>query len=364
MHPILAQRSRLGLYLAGWVPIAGLLAYLLALSGNLTWRQAFVLAFPLALEYAFLCLSAWYLCRIFPLEQTGFLRLLGVYIIGGILSASLWILIGKGQVLLLARNAWLGEISGLYATKIPLLFGVGVLLFFLAVAVHYLLAAFEATRASEKRALELRVLAREFELKALRAQIDPHFLFNSLNSISALSSSDPAGARKMCLLLADFLRKTLNLGREESIPFSEELSLATNYLAIEQVRLGSRLKVEKDIEEESEDCQVPPLLLQPLIENAVHHGIAQILEPGVVRIQAKCRLGRLEIAIENPFDPDQPPGERNGLGMENVRKRLSTLYGTQARAEFSKNRDHFAARLSLPEVRAVRAAHNEENFAR
>lgn len=112
---------------------------------------------------------------------------------------------GQVWTLLLIRFPGFTGLDTRYAAEIPLLFGAGILLFLLAVAVHYLLSTFETAREAERRALELKVLAREAELKALKAQIDPHFLFNSLNSVSALISSDPAGARRMCVLLAEFL---------------------------------------------------------------------------------------------------------------------------------------------------------------
>src|SRR4029434_5547523 len=129
----------------------------------------------------------------------------------------------------------------------PMLFIFGVVLFVIAVAFNYLLITFEVSRKAESRALELQVLAREAELKALRDQIDPHFLFNSLNSINALIMTDPAAARKMCVLLADFLRGSLKLGGEERITLLEEMRLAECYLDIERVRFGARLQVERHI---------------------------------------------------------------------------------------------------------------------
>jgi LytS/YehU family sensor histidine kinase len=113
------------------------------------------------------------------------------------------------------------------------------------------------------------VAARDAELKALKAQINPHFLFNSLNSISALAGIDAARAREMCVRLSDFLRSSLSVGEREAVPLSEELALAHNYLGVEQVRFGGRLRVEQQIAPECESALVPPLLLQPLVENAV-----------------------------------------------------------------------------------------------
>ena len=131
------------------------------------------------------------------------------------------------------------------------------LVYLLAGAVHYALLAMDASRRAEHRALELQVHAREAELKALRAQIDPHFLFNSLHSISALTGSDPAGARRMALLLGDFLRDSLRVGRHQRIALAEELRLLEQFLEIERVRFGDRLRAAWDIQDDSRSCQVP-----------------------------------------------------------------------------------------------------------
>jgi LytS/YehU family sensor histidine kinase len=217
--------------------------------------------------------------------------------------------------------------------------------------VSYLAAAFEASRDAERRGLQLQVQAREAELRALRAQIDPHFLFNSLQSISALTTADPAAARRMCLLLADFLRDTLALGARERIPLSSEIGLAARFLAIEQVRFGRRLSVETDVTA-VDDCLVPPLLLQPLVENAVTHGIAHVLDGGVVKIGARRGAATVSVSIENPCDPDRPAGRGTGLGLRNVRARLRSVYGTDAALRTEETNERYTARLELPLERA------------
>src|SRR6185436_2752695 len=155
-------------------------------------------------------------------------------------------------------------LAALYEAHVPALLTGGASLYALAVAFHYSLLAGEATRRAERQALELAVLAREAEVKALKAQVHPHFLFNSLNSISALVASDPARAREMCILLAEYFRSTLALGEKASVSLDEELQVARTYLAIEGQRFGPRLKVEELLDDEARACSLPPLLLQPL----------------------------------------------------------------------------------------------------
>jgi LytS/YehU family sensor histidine kinase len=229
-----------------------------------------------------------------------------------------------------------------------MLFAVGVLLYLLAGAVHYALLAMDASRRAEHRALELQVHAREAELKALRAQIDPHFLFNSLHSISALTGSDPAAARRMALLLGDFLRDSLRVGRHQRIPLAEELRLLEQFLEIERVRFGDRLRAAWDIQDDSRSCQVPPLLLQPLVENAVTHGIAHLIEGGTVAVRAQRKGGRLYVTIENPCDPDRPKRRGAGVGLENVRRRLDTAFGSDAAAHSAERDGAFKVDLVMP----------------
>jgi two-component system sensor histidine kinase AlgZ len=214
-----------------------------------------------------------------------------------------------------------------------IVFVIGVLLYLLSTGLHYALLTAEASREAERRAAEARTLAREAELQSLRFQLNPHFLFNSLHSISALATIDGARARDMCLRLAGFLRSSLGLGNRESIPMREEVELARNYLEVEQVRFGNRLRVEAEIEPGCEECAAPPLLLQPLVENAVKHGIAGLVEGGAIRMAARREAGKVTISVENEFDADAPPRGSLGMGLEHVRRRLQVRYGAEASFE-------------------------------
>src|SRR5258706_2343880 len=238
--------------------------------------------------------------------------------------------IGLVFVASLSKTSAFHGLGRRFSPQAPILFGAGSLLYSLSVASQYVILSLEAAREAEARVLETSIQARDAELKALKAQINPHFLFNSLNSISALTSIDPSRARDMCVLLGDFLRLTLGLGEKTSVRFSEELDLLQKYMAIEKVRFGSRLTMLEEIEEDSKSCLLPPLLLQPLVENAVKHGIAALPEGGQVRLAAQRQNGRLAILVENSWDPDSPPRRSGGLGLKNVQRRLEARYGKDA----------------------------------
>ena len=347
MHPILALPGRLGAYIAIWLPLGALLAALLALQGFLGWIDALVVAVPLSVSYGFLCLSAWYVTGGSPVDRVGAARVGVTAVVASFLSAAIWLLVARGWFALIGSLGRVGDVPTSFRAAAPTFFGFGFLLYLLAMAVSYLAAAFAVSRDAERRGLELQVLAREAELRALRAQIDPHFLFNSLQSISALTTADPPAARRMCLLLADFLRDTLALGARERIPLSSELLMARRFLAVEQVRFGDRLQV--DIAPgDAETCEVPPLLLQPLVENAVTHGVAHLVEGGTVRIRAERRVASLVVTVDNPCDADRPAGRGTGLGLRNVRARLESLYGNDALLRTDEADGRFVVRLEMP----------------
>jgi LytS/YehU family sensor histidine kinase len=152
----------------------------------------------------------------------------------------------------------------------------------------------------------------------------------------------------MCWLMAGFFRKSLALGRRASIPLAEEIYLAETFLAIEEVRFGERLRSSFEVDEDALTLAVPPLVLQPLVENAVHHGIAHLLEGGTVRLTARRREGRLEIEVDNPCDPERPPSRGAGVGLANVRERLAALYAHRAAVELEGGAERYRVRLLLP----------------
>jgi signal transduction histidine kinase len=349
MHPILARGARLALYLGLWVLVGVLLAGLLANQSGLSWQASVGIALPLATAYSFVCLSAWYVARGLPLATSGITRIAATAVTASVVSSAGWVLIGRGWVAFVTRRAMVDDPASFAGTLRPTLFGFGVLLYLLSIAVSYVLAAVEASQEAERRGLQAQVLAREAELRSLRAQIDPHFLFNSLHSISALTSVDPQAARRMCLLLADFLRDTLALGAEPWITVAREFQLVQRFLEIEHVRFGSRLAIALDAGNAA-DCRIAPLLLQPLVENAVTHGIAHVLEGGTITLAATREGSSLRILVENPCDADRPRGSGTGVGLANVRSRLRALHGVDAWLEAEEAGGVWRARLTMPAV--------------
>lgn len=347
------------LYLLAWLML-GLLMAALLVAGGAGWGTSLLFAVPLALLYAYATgFSAYYVCRAYPLGRRPAVAIGAGIAITAACAAGLWCAIG------VAWNSLLGALAPdapplvLNAAVLASMFGLGMLLYGLAAAVNYLGIESERVRQLETQRLEMKLTARDAELRMLRTQVDPHFLFNSLNSISALTAFDPARARAMTLELAGFFRHTLGLQADRQVRLDDELDLVRRFIAIEQVRFGERLRFETDIDAGAGACLLPPLLLQPLVENAVKHGIGQMLDAGTVRIEARRSGSILRIRVENDVDTDAScdPGRGIGLGLDNVRERLVAAYAHEAGVHALRTAACFTVDLTLPAVTAAQPAH-------
>jgi hypothetical protein len=336
------QNARRGFWLA-WIPATIALWVALALVGGRGLLETGPWVLALCLAYAWLCHSARYLCRAIPLRREALSRWLLTHGLVALLASALWV--GLAWVL---DEGWTVPLVSWLRTGL-VLFGSGVLLYLVAVAYHYLLLALEQTRQAELAAHQSALLQRDAEVRALRAQLNPHFLFNSLTALASLLDRDPGRAREMCLTLADFLRSALAHGGQAEVSLGQELDLLHQYLAIEKIRFGDRLRSEEQIPEECRAARLPPLLLQPLIENAVKHGISQLVDGGWVRVEARREQGGLALEVSNRFDPEAAPARTSGLGLKLTAQRLTAFAGERARLKVSAQGDRFVAALWLPD---------------
>jgi len=339
MHPVFRTKNGFLFYLAPWAPVGVMLALMITAAGRMRFAESVAIAVPATFALACICLAPWYVCRALPLRTTPGWKIWTYQIVGAMWATTLVMLIAYAAAV--GLNRIIPATSVHFHSVAPVLAGMVDLIYLLAIALYYVIIAIDSSRQAE-------LLSRESELKALKAQVNPHFLFNSLNSISALTTTDPAKAREMCVRLSDFLRASLRLGERAGIPFGEELALTRSYLDVEQVRFGSRLRISQDFDPVCAAVEVPPLLVQPLVENAIKHGIATLTEGGEIAIVSKRLRDRMSIMIENPFDPEAPAIRRNGFGLASVRKRLQARYGQAARLDVHVEQNRYRAVLSVP----------------
>jgi two-component sensor histidine kinase len=342
-HP--KQRNRrfwleTAIIFAAWTVFGLLLANQSYIQATLSGRQMPVMTAlrPGLLEaflWALTTLVIFWLARRFPLERGRVLRGIAVHLVSAVLIA-------------LARSGVM-VVLGWYVPWVrPRTFGPqfwgtssqNVLYYALLLGIAHLVLYYRRYRERELAAEQLARGLTEARLQALKMQLQPHFLFNTLNAISALIPADAKPARRMVARLGDLLRTTLEHEATQEVTLREELAFLEPYLEIEQARLEDRLTVVMNIAPETLDARVPHLILQPLVENAVRHGIASRIEPGTVEISASRGPdgGFLQLEIRDDgrgADPnevrDHALGTRRGVGLTNIRSRLEQLYGGQHR---------------------------------
>jgi LytS/YehU family sensor histidine kinase len=202
---------------------------------------------------------------------------------------------------------------------------------------------------NEQRKSAAEKLAKDAELYKLQQQLQPHFLFNSLNSVSALAGTQPELARKMIHQLSDFLRGTLKKDDHQWVTLKEELQHLQLYLDIEKVRFSHRLHTEITVDEESTTCKLPAMLLQPIVENAIKFGLYDTIETITIRVKAVSLNNYLVITVENPFDNDTSPTGGTGFGLTSIRRRLYLLFARNDLLETNSTANIFTTTVKLPQ---------------
>ena len=208
-----------------------------------------------------------------------------------------------------------------------------------------------AARVESLRRQEMNRLVSQAELRALQSQINPHFLFNALNALYGAIPREAAGARRMVLNLAEIFRYSLQSDKA-FVPLAQEMQIVRAYLELEQCRLASRLDVQIEVDDAALQIPIPALSIQPLVENAVKHGVALRVEPGYVRIKAQCRNGELRISVENSASGRATEAPVTGVGLQNVRRRLEICYGAGADLRFSPGLACTTVEIRVPLARA------------
>ena len=312
------------------------------------WINALVFALPMCLVFGFIVPSAFYVCRSLPYDQRQFYRVFFVYSATSLMAGMTWLFICLSWNNFLA---WSSETSMAISRQMAISFWLlGAASYLFALLANDALLAMRQIHIAKQREQELVLLAREAELQMLRTQINPHFLFNSLNSISALTTISAEEARRMTITLADFFRYTLTLSDKKFVSLVDEIQLCQYFLDIEKIRFGEKLQVEFFVEENIHSALLPPMLLQPLLENAIKHGIRNLANGGTIRCQIRANAGWLHIAMHNPIDSDLTTNKESGsgTGLKNIQSRLVRHYGEKYRFDVSKKEHTFDIQIGLP----------------
>ena len=345
-HPVLTNKLRLIIWWLVWL--------IITLGQSLLYYYAYgeftTTAIPDGLSslviYSGIGLSLWYPFRYFNASGSKNLVIAANLILSGAISVSLWILITRYLTIVFLPND--NDYMLYWHSTFPYRIGTGLFIYGLIVLAYYLFVSLH--NLSEKNAREARLesLVKETELKMLRSQINPHFLFNSLNSVSSLTITDPDGAREMVIKLSEFMRYALSKKDEQPVSLRSELENLRLYLDIEKVRFGDRLSTQEVIEEKCLDIKMPVMLLQPLYENAIKHGVYESTEIVNIKTNVTCRDNILEIIISNNYDLTPSAKKGTGTGLLNVSRRLNLFYGNRASIKTTKEDGIYSVSLFIP----------------
>ena len=346
-----------------WGALVLLFAAPLALTSHVSWREAVSFGASFwALWLLFLPAVAWLSFR-FPIERRRLLRNVGLHLLACLL------LVGTNRATFRAvdrifppgqRSEAPGQSPDLKTARpesgrvrhnqvgppnaLGVFFGLraalDVLVYWSLVGVCQAITNFRSSQERERRAAELEARLTSAKLQALRMQINPHFLFNTLNSIAALVYVNPRAADEMLGDLSELLRRSLDSMEEQEVPLAQELEFIGAYISIEQKRFGERLRVEQSVPDELRKALVPALILQPLVENAIRHGIEPRRGPGLISIEAKQEDNHLHLIVRDNGrglpGADLNGSARHGVGLANTRARLQGLYGQDQSFSFGR----------------------------
>jgi LytS/YehU family sensor histidine kinase len=335
-------------YAAAWVAASGLWALASATSARLSPLET--------LPYGFLAMGTAAVAGVVVWHFTGRLPWRSrrmTFFAGHAIALSLYALAYTVALVIpdLVRGELTAAVNGVRQS--PVLFWnvlMGCWLYLMIAGVSYAIRNERARDRDAAAAAEAKLLAEQAQLAALRAQLNPHFLFNALHTVSALIPQEPAGADRAIERLGELLRYAM--ADDELVPFSSEWTFVRDYLAFEQLRLGDRLRVSDHLDPAAADRLVPPLLLQPIVENAVRHGVASRPEGGCIHVEARIDgdIMIVRVADDGPGDRRRDGG-RQGLGLVSVSRRLAAVFGPRAdlRIDNSGPGGGYTVSLTIPE---------------
>ncbi len=348
MYPYIKSAKQLLIVGLLWSPLCFWLIYLLTSMTDVKLWEAAVWAVPPMIVELFICLATWYLCRITIVGQWSLVKTVVLHMTAAAVLVGIWLLLiatyNGALTIIFKRVLW----RDLYPEALPVFLAVGLSLYFISILAHYLVLVVEKQRKAEREALRQQLLTSEAELKAVKATIHPHFLFNCLNLLGPLLDRSKEKARAVISQLSDFLLYSLRYGKQEIVTLKDEVEHIEDYLGIESVRLGERLTLEWNIDEAALSYPIPPLTLLPLVENSIKHGINQCLQGGTLSVSIYRKEGWTRIEISNPYEKPGKPIKGEGLGLKTIEQRISIHYNNRARVTKRKTGETFTVILDLP----------------
>jgi len=346
LNPITKNRNYIFAYIAIWITIFLIHTFIINFFYGVDSVISIADSAVFNTLFALIGLNLWYVIRFNLKETPNIFDLLFNHLIVAVLSISVWITVSYFTLVYIFPDA--NSYREFLNESLPWRVITGIFYYLLFIMYYYVMLYYEDLQEKLKVEAELQTLVNEAELTALKSQINPHFLFNSLNSISSLTITNPDKAQDMVIKLSDFLRYTLSHDKEEKTSLEEEFNNLHRYLDIEKIRFGHRLNFSTNIPEECNNHLIPNMILQPLLENAIKHGVYNSTEEVLVEMTCMHDNENVTIEIRNEYDPESVKKKGEGIGLRNIRKRLQIIYKRNDLLVVSADKLIFTATLKLP----------------
>ena len=346
-HPLVSELRIFKLYAVVWLIVCAVHASINVIIYKLPYELAVIESLTFNVLMFFLGLSVWFPV-VYSDRSQGRLYTISQIVFVGAVIVFIWLFLGYHFLKLIFSDELIAELFNRNA--IIMRATVGGLIFMIFVMIYYMLIFYNELEEKNRQHEAVNRLLRETELNALKSQLNPHFLFNSLNSVSALTITDPDSAREMINKLSEFMRYSLKKNEDALLPLRDEMKNIARYLDIEKVRFGDRLLCESEIPQNCKDRLVPVLILQPIFENAIKHGVYESIQP--VNIRTFCRLedDLLEISVINNYEEDSVKRKGAGVGLDNVRNRLQLIYNRSDLLTINRENHYFEVILRIPQM--------------
>jgi len=347
-HPITGNRRSVLIYSLVWLMVAATQGLLYLYVFNFSLPVVVTDALFSSLLFGFMGLLAWYPTRYIPFHRQSPFYSISAHVVAGVVVMGSWLLLSIGvlSAIFSTQEEYIEFLNQTVAWRAML----GGLIYLVLVLIYYLVSNNQKLQERAQQEERLKGMVRDAELNMLKSQINPHFLFNSLNSISSLTMSNPDEAREMIIRLSDFLRYSLKHRENEYVPLGEELGRMKDYLAIEKVRFGEKLLYEFEVDKACEEFPVPTMIFQPLFENAIRHSVYESVDPVTIKFSCVPDEGHMKAVISNDFDPAIPTRKGTGVGLQNVRQRIALAYKEKGTVQWSGNDGVFSVTILFPRI--------------
>jgi len=331
-----------------WIIVICFHVFLLHFSNHIDLATAITDSVVCNLLFSAIGLGLWYPIFFGKSDDEKLISSVINNLVGCIMAVGFWI--GLTYFLLVSLFNDDQEYISFIQRSIPWRSGIGIIFYEVIIMVYYLIIFYRNNKENQVKEAELKALVKESELKSLKSQINPHFLFNSLNSISSLTMIEPSKAQEMIIKLSEFLRYTTSNKEEKLTTLEQEIANINRYLDIEKIRFGKRLKVKQEIGENCRNLKLPGLILQPLLENAVKYGVYESTEGSFIEMICSCNSSALSIVIRNGWDPDFQSNKGEGIGLRNIRSRMRILYNRDDLLNIRKDQRTFEITIIFPQT--------------